>query len=82
MEGFEGHFYCHGRTLNGPQSFFEAPLEPRMKIKVDPAMLSIFFVLFRATVPQTALTNFPKLEPRMNIKTNLHTVERFLVEII
>ena len=74
-------YYRHERASISRKLFFEAPLEPSMKIKSDPAMLSIVFVLFRATVSQTALANFSKLAPRMNMK-NTSCVMPHFVEFI
>ena len=55
--------YCHERAVVGHELFFDAPLGPRIKMKIDGAMLSIVFVLFNATVLQTGVGQLPKARP-------------------
>ena len=71
------------RALINHNLFCEAPLDPRMRIKNDHAMLSIVFVLFCATVSQTALTNSPKLAPHTNMKSTSFVLSHVLfVELV
>ena len=54
-----------------------------MKIIIDPAKLSVVLVLLCATISQTAVANFPKLAPRMNMKNAYRVLSHALfVEFI
>ena len=73
-------WYRHDRGLMSRKLFSEAPLEPRMRIKSVPAMLSIVLVSSRATVRiANGAGQFPRVRTtHEHEKHILHIVARFV----